>query len=855
MKSLLPASVGLTLAAASLALAQTPAAPVAKVADPNRALLDKYCVTCHNAKLKTGGIAFDKLDLANAPADAATWEKALRKLRGNLMPPPGLPQPPHADVVAFMSWMETTLDTHPKGPTAGYVPVERLNRTEYAASVKSLLGVDVNEKDILPQDIQVEGFDNIASSLTTSPAFLDQYLDAARRIAKKAVGDMRPPISSWSYKPAGNTDPEIPMSPGLRGGMKIEQIFPADGEYRINLFDLSIGLYNSSMQNSATLVLLLDGKPFFKGALGGPADLRLANVKGTDGWQQILDRFQKIPVKIEAGKHTIAVAFIDRSHVESDENVGNGGGRGGGPGGGGGVPLPRLPNAEVDAMEIKGPYNPTGITNSPSRPLIFICDPTASRAGQTAPIGEAACAKQITENLAHRAFRRPITADDTTRLMNFYNEGRLDNGTFDQGITEVVAGVLASPDFLFRSLPAPRGITKNTEFPLTDLELASRLSFFIWNTGPDAELLKLAENHQLSKPGTVDAQVKRMMADPRAESLVTGFAMKWLNLNSLDLVQPDPKIFRGFDATMRKDFQKEAELFLGSVLLSNQSVVELLTSDKTFLNNRLARHYGVSGPSTSAFKEVTLTDPNRFGLLGKAAVLMRTSYGDRTSPVLRGAWVLDKIIGSPPSPPPPNVVTNLPQQSADAPKTVRARLEMHRDNASCKMCHGVIDPTGLALENFDAIGQYRKTDREANNAPIDASTVLPNGVAINGPVELRAQLAGQGDAFVGALTEKLMMYAINRQLEYFDMPQVRRVVSNAKKDDYTLTALVLGVVNSDAFRKQGPALITKSAPPAAPAPKQAAIRQAPVTLATRGASTPAPSSGTRAAVSRNEISR
>ncbi len=396
--------------------------------------------------------------------------------------------------------------------------------------------------------------------------------------------------------------------------------------------------------------------------------------------------------------------------------------------------------------------------------------------------------------------------------MRFYDEGRLDKGTFDQGITEVVAAVLASPDFLFRSIQTPKGVSKNSEFPLTDLELASRLSFFLWNTGPDAELLKLAETRQLSKPGVLDAQVKRMMADPKAESLVSSFAMKWLNLSSLDLVQPDPKIFNGFNATLRKDFMTEAEKFLGRILLENHSVVELLTSDQTFVNNRLARHYGIEGPNTSAFKEVTLTDPNRFGLLGKAAVLMRTSYGDRTSPVLRGAWVLDKIIGTPPTPPPPNVDTSLTQVAGEAPKTVRARLEMHRDKAACKMCHGVIDPTGLALENFDAIGQYRTADRQANNAPIDASTVMPNGIAINGPVELRKQLASRPDAFVGALTEKLLMYATNRQLEYFDMPQVRKVVRNAKKDDYTLASLVSGIVNSDAFRKQGPEIVSKTAP-------------------------------------------
>ena len=796
---------------ASLALLQTrmvgqTPAPNALASDPHGAMLNTYCVGCHNARLKTGGVMFDTLDIKHPGADAAVWEKALRKLRGRLMPPPGSPQPPQADIDAFSTWMEGALDANPGPVTAGRVPVQRLNRTEYSASVKTLLGVDVNEKDILPQDIQVEGFDNIASVLTTSPAFLDQYLDAARRIAKKAVGDMAPPISSWAIKADGNQDPELPFPPGFRqrDAMKITQNFPADGEYRFSTaFDeRSIGLYNSGLQNRTTLVLMLDGKIVFKGDIGGAEDLHLANVKGTDGWAQILERFQKIPVKVEAGNHDIMLGFVDRSHVESDDNVVTGGGGFGGASTG--APMARLADPKNVSLEIKGPYNPTGISHSTTRPMIFVCDP--------AKIGDAPCAKQIAENLAHRAYRRPVTADDIALLTRFYNEGRLDNGTFDQGVTEIVAAVLASPDFLFRSIQTPKGVSKTTEFPLSDLELASRVSFFLWSTGPDAELLKLAETHQLTKPGVLDAQMKRMMADPKAESLVTSFAMKWLNLNSLDLVQPDAKIFNGFNASLRKDFMTEAEKFLSSILLENRSVVDLLTSNKTFVNNRLARHYGIEGPNTSAFKEVTLTDPNRFGLLGKAAVLMRTSYGDRTSPVLRGAWVLDKIIGSPPSPPPPNVVTNLVQEAGEAPKTVRALLEQHRDKATCRQCHGVIDPTGLAMENFDAIGQFRTTDRQAGNAKLDTSTVLPNGVAINGPVELRAQLASRPDAFVGTLTEKLLMYAVNRQLEYFDMPQVRKVVRNAKKDNYTLTSLVLGVVNTDAFRKQGPEVFSKTAP-------------------------------------------
>jgi hypothetical protein len=754
-------------------------------------MLNTYCVGCHNARLKTGGLVLEGLSTQQVAADAAVWEKVLKKLRGRLMPPPGLPQPSQKDIDSFTAWMESALDTQVKGPKAGYVAIQRLNRTEYAASVKALIGVDVDEKEILPQDIQIEGFDNIAEGLRTSPAFLDQYLTAARHLAKAGVGNMTPPIASVTFQTEGNQDPALPFPAGMRGGVKFTHSVPADGEYRFSFFDLDIGLYNRQMQNRTTLVLLIDGKPVFKGDLGGEHDLWLANVKGTDGWQQILDRFQKIPVKLLAGEHEIMAGFIQRSHVESDDNVGAGGGVGGA------VPIAGFRRG-IDILEIKGPYNPTGITNSQTRPMIFVCDPKA--------IGDLPCARQIARNLAHRAYSRPVTEADMAYLMRFYNEGRLENQPFDRGVEEIVAGVLTSPDFLYRAIRGPKTVDKTSEFALTDLELARRLSFFLWNTPPDAELLKLAESNGLTKPGVVDAQVKRMLADPKASSLVSGFAMKWLNLNTLDSVQPDAKIFQGFNATLRGDFLKESELFLSSILLEDKSVLDLLTSDQTFMNNRLARHYGIeNGPSTSAFKPVTLTDPNRFGLLGKAAVLMRTSYGDRTSPVLRGAWVLDKVIGTPPTPPPPTVVANLDQKPGEAPKTVRARLELHRDNPTCKMCHGVIDPTGLALENFDAIGRFRRTDAQANNTAIDTSTVMANGTKINGPVELRQELASHPEAFVESLTEKMLMYAVNRRLEYFDMPQVRKIARDAKKDNYTFASLVLGIVNADAFREQGPA--------------------------------------------------
>jgi mono/diheme cytochrome c family protein len=794
MKRFIYASI-LVVLIGSLAVLQNRAVgqtPAASTQDPHRAMLNTYCVGCHNTRLKTGGLALDGLDLQAAADNVQIWEKALRKLRGHLMPPPGNPQPPQKDVDAFTAWMENTLDSHAKGPKAGNVPIQRLNRTEYAATVKALVGVDVKATDVLPQDIQVDGFDNIAAALSVSPAFLSQYITAARQVAKLAIGSPNPRVSNVKYAIAANQSPDEPLPLGTRGGVKFKHNFPADGEYRFTMNDLGVGLYTGPVENESTLVIMIDGKVVFRKPIGGPADQALADRLGAPGRAQIMERFAKIPVQVEAGVRDVIVAFIDRSHVESDENVAN--------------PAPfagltgsiaqangRMPRL-VDGIVIAGPYNPKGISRTPSRALIFVCDPKTA--------GEPACAKQITGNLARRAFRRPVTPEDVNRLMPFYEAGREGGGSFDQGIEQVVAAVLASPDFLYRAIRGPKGTSPNTEFALTDLELASRLSFFLWNTGPDDELLTLAASGGLTKAGAMEKQVRRMLADPKASSLVTSFAMKWLNLDALDSVKPDPILFPGFTDQLRRDFSSEAEAFIGSILLEDRNVVDLLTADHTFLNERVARHYGISGVAGTQFRKVTLAEKERWGLLGKAAVLMRTSYGDRTSPVLRGAWVLDKLLGTPPTPPPPNTATDLSQKAGETPKTVRARLEQHRDKASCRQCHGVIDPTGLALENFDAVGAFRTVDRQAN-APIDAKTVLPNGVPINGVVELRAQLVDRPAVFVGAVTERLMMYALNRELEYFDMPQVRTIVREAAKDDYKLSSIVLGIVNSDAFRKQG----------------------------------------------------
>src|ERR1700722_10055756 len=565
--------------------------------DHFRTMLPTSSSPCHSTRAKIGGLALDNLDLGAAAGDARIWEKALRKLRGHLMPPPGNPQPPQKDVDSFVAWMENTLDSQAQGlkagPKAGYVPIQRLNRTEYAASVKALVGVEVNPKDILPQDIQVEGFDNISDALSVSPAFLDQYITAARHVAKVAIGDPAGHLSNVKYLIAANQNSDEPLPPGTRGGVRLKHNFPADGEYRINIDDLSVGLYTSTMENESTLVIMIDGKIVFRKPIGGPADLALADRRASEGRAAIMDRFSKIPVQVSAGVHDVVVTFIDRAHVESDENIASGFGGIGVLGfGNGNGRMARL----ADGIEINGPFNSTGVSKTASRALIFVCDPQK--------LGEAACAKQITERLARRAYRRPVTAEDVARLMPFYEAGREGGGSFDQGIERVVAAVLASPDFLYRAIGAPDGTPSNSEFALTDLELASRLSFFLWNTGPDEELLTVAAAGGLAKPGALEKQVRRMLADPKAFSMVTSFGMKWLNLTTLDSVQPDPKLFPVFNEQLRHDFSKEAEAFISSILLEDRRVVDLLTSNHTFLKDELARRYGVSRVVGPQFREV-----------------------------------------------------------------------------------------------------------------------------------------------------------------------------------------------------------------------------------------------------------
>ena len=785
-------------------------------------LVDRYCIDCHNATDNAAGIRFDQLKAGSVTREAEIFETAAHKLRGRLMPPPGSPQPSQRQVDTLVSWIETAIDGHVGTRTAGHVPIKRLNRTEFANAVEALLAVEIDPAEFLPAEVEVEGFSNIASALTVSPSFLEQHVRLAREAARLAVGEREPELVSAYFPPPelGDQDGYVAgMPPGTRGGTRFEYTFPADGEYRINLTDLDIGLYPRGLENEQTLVILIDREEVFRQKIGGAQDLAFVDRGGPAARQALLERFQNIPVEVTAGPHEVIVTFIERARINTDNTI-----RGGSEYAAflylGYLRLLRV----IGGIEVVGPYRATNPYRTPSRRRLFVCEPEA-------PEAERACAERITANLAEDAFRRPVTPEDTDRLMAFYDAGREADGAFDAGIRLMVAAVLVSPDFLYQGVappsdapagesPAgeslvgesPSGETHAAVFlggesranafhELTDLELASRLSFFLWGSGPDDELLEVAAANELRNPEILEAQTRRMLAAPQAESLVTTFAYDWLNLDDLDEVQPDRQVFAEFTPEVRADIETEIDLFLRSVLLEDRNVQDLLTADYTFLNERLARHYGIDTVHGPQFRRVTLVDDARWGLLGKGAVLLRTSYGDRTSPVLRGAWVLEKLVGTPPSPPPPNVETDLTTPPGEQPKTVRARLEEHREEASCNFCHGVIDPYGLPLENFTVTGQWRDADWAAD-APIDASTILPSLEKIEGPSALRRALLSRPDQFVQAFTEKLMMYALGRELEYHDMPQVRSIVGEAERRDYRFSAIVTGIVSSHAFRMQ-----------------------------------------------------
>jgi hypothetical protein len=783
------------------------------------AVVEKYCFECHNYAEMAGNRAFDRMSPDNIAGDAETWEKAIRKVRSGLMPPAGNPRPDGEAVAELVGWLESEIDSAAADapPSPGRVSLHRLNRREYAHAIRDLLALNVDPAEWLPEDNVAGHFDNDADALQVSPAFVNQYVDAARAIAQEAVGDLDAPPIRTTYGDPANMVISLPpdgapgtgrqqhhlkgLPFGTRGGFVVEHDFPADGEYELTIGDMALAREVPRMEFENTVLVLLDGVEFYRTNIGGEKDHKAIDQTLDPAVEAINGRLRKIKFYATGGQHQLAVTFVHRSFAESDERTRTIALEGG---------QERIQAAH--ALEIRGPLSVSGLSDSASREKVFICRPTETP--------DRACAIEIVTNLAERAFRRPIDDADLDGLMAFYDAG-VAQGGFEAGIRDALSAVLASPHFIYRA-ESGEG---SGPVVLNDLELASRLSFFLWSSVPDEELLRLAEEQRLSKPRVLASQVKRMLADDRAQSLVDGFAFQWLALKKLDTIVPDRGAFPQASGLLdpRDMMKEELRLFVDSVLRSDRSVLELLTADYTFLNERLAMHYGIESVKGARFREVKLADESRHGLLGKGAIQMLTSYPNRTSPVLRGAWVLEHLLGAPPPAPPPLVPTLAENKRGEPPATLRARLEQHRENPTCFSCHGVMDPLGFALEPFSAVGQFRANDPDTHT-PIDASGVLPDGAPIDGPSHLRRAIAKHPEQFVEAFTENLMTYALGRAAGWRDMPTVRAIVRGAADDDYRFESIVLGIVSSDQFRKRETANEVSQAPEAAGLEQQAAVQ-------------------------------
>ncbi len=784
------------LEAASQQQASSKSAP--PVASPNRALLNRYCVTCHNEKLRTADLTLDKVDVDNVREDAAVWEKVIRKLQAGQMPPTGMPRPDGTAINALVTYLETALDREATnqpnpGRTAG---VHRLNRTEYRNAVRDLLSVEVDTESLLPPDDSGYGFDNIGDALSVSPLLLERYLSAAGKISRLAIGDpdIRPAVAL--YEPPKQMMQEDRMSENLpfgsRGGMAIRHRFPVDGEYTIKvLLERNHREYIIGLAEPHQLNIHLDSKKIKQFTVGGehkgvsgPIFASAGQVGDTEQetYEHTADAGLEWRTAVKAGSHLVGVAF-QKNAVEPE-----------------GAIIPHFTGFEknqwkggdpaVGAIVISGPFNVAGSGVTASRSKIFVCQPAAGK--------EEPCAKKILSTLARRAYRRPVTDHDLQPLLGIYRAGRRE-GRFEAGIGDALQAILVNPDFLTRIEREPANSRPDTPYAISDLELASRLSFFIWSSIPDEELLSLAERGKLRDPVVLEQQVKRMMADVRSKALVDNFAGQWLYLRNLAKVSPDEELFRDFDDNLREAFQQETELFFEYMLREDQSLLRLLDADYTFVNERLARHYGIPDIYGSHFRRVHLTDENRRGLLGQGSILTVTSYANRTSPVLRGKWVLEQMLGTPPPPPPPDVPALEEKNKEGKSLTMRQAMEQHRANPVCASCHRLMDPIGFALENFDAIGQWRSVSKETNT-PIDASGVLPNGMKFQGVADLRKILLSQPEQFARTLTEKLLTYALGRGPEYYDGPVIRNILREAATKDYRWSSIVLGIVKSSPFQ-------------------------------------------------------
>jgi len=772
-----------------------------------QAVLNHYCVSCHNSKLKTAGLALDALDAAHAGDHSEAWEKVARKLRTREMPPPGLPRPDADTYAKIDAEIEAALDAAAAAkPAPGRVPVHRLNRHEYAAAIHDLLGLVVDGKTLLPaDDSDQEGFDNVASVLTVSPTLMEDYLAAARKLGRLAVNDLslKPAIDTIKVSKAmvqeDQMADELPF--GSQGGVLIPYHFPLDAEYTMKVrlrrqeYDYLIG-----MGEPHQIEFRLDGRLLKKFTVGGEAKGRTmpesyaGNTQGGPEFEVYMhtaDDGLEVRFPASAGDHQVGISFVRR--FWEPEGV---------------LQPPQTGfarttneyyhgNPAVEIVYIGGPYNPTPSLDSPTRRKLFVCAPKSAA-------DEEPCAREILSKLAMRAYRRPLTDDDIQTLMRFYRAGR-DGQTFSAGIERGIVRVLASPSFLFRIEAEPPALAPGTPYRLTDLELASRLSFFLWSSVPDDELLQEAIRGKLKDPAARERQVRRMLRDPRSVALVNNFSTRWLELNKLAGIVPDTKLYPEFDENLRDAMAQETREFIESQMREDRSVTDLLTANYTFLNERLAKHYGIPNVYGNEFRRVDFTDGVRGGLLGNASVLAVTSYPDRTSVTIRGRWLLANMLGSPPPPPPPNVPTLKEAGQDGQPKALRERMELHRQNPACASCHARMDPLGFALENFDAVGKWRS---EADGVPVDATAALPDGTHFAGLDGLRNLLVHNKEDFVRTFSGNLLAYALGRGIETYDFPAIRKIARDADRDGDKWSSVVLGIVNSAPFT-----MSTAAAPP------------------------------------------
>lgn len=795
----LPAAARILVSAAILALSLTPTASRSAFAQSpgrsgtgpipaERRFLDQYCVGCHNQRLKTAGLMLDSLDVARAGENAETWEKVVRKVRAGMMPPAGIPRPDRKVMNEFAGLLEGRLDRYAAAhPRPGSVGLHRLNRAEYANSIRELLALEVDVTSLLPADDASFGFDNIANSLSISSALLNGYLSAATKISRLAVGDdpnVTPRLENFAAPADLSQDEHIEGLPlGTRGGMLTRYNFPSDGEYRIQvalLRDPGNGedLFGR-MSRGEKLEVSIDGQR-----------KRVFDIDEEENHRTLVDNVTQpleVRVPVSAGMHEVGAAFIERkyalaedvfssSYLRSSITV---------------LDVSRTAVPHVTGLTIGGPLHVTGVSETASRRRIFVCHPARG-------IEAGHCAEQIISSLGRRAYRRPVNKTDLEVLMAFYRRGSADG--FEHGIEMALRRMLVSPDFIFRLENRPGNLKPGTAYRITDLELASRLSFFLWSAPPDDELLRLAVAEKLRDPAVLKSQVDRMIADPRSSEFVRNFAGQWLQLRNLASATPSPDDFPAFDDNLRNAFRLETELFVGSIVHEDRNVLDLLTADYTFVDERLARHYGIPNVYGSQFRRVSLAGTPRRGLLGQGSILTVTSLPTRTSPVARGKWILQTILGSPPPSPPPNVPALQENASSGVEElSLRQRMQVHRKNPQCAGCHRIMDPIGFSLENFDAVGHWRSTE---GNQKIDASGELADGTKVDGAASLRQALLGYSDRFVETVTEKMLTYAMGRGVQYYDMPAVRAIVRDASARNYRFSSIVMGIVNSAPFQMQ-----------------------------------------------------